>query len=345
MQETNDEFWSCIDSLSQGNEVLEEMNIDYDNDPKFKQSGTLFYHFPDVKYHPYIAAFDMDWTLTYSEQKLFPKDPDDIKIIPKRKEYLEKCFKSGYTLVLFTNQHTKSMKEKLKRVERVKTFLRLLGLPMIAIIATEKDQYRKPDIGMWQKLKHRIPTVKYGFYCGDAAGNLGDFSDSDKEFALNIKNTGENLTFYEPEELFSPTEIPSFNTHDKQMIILVGMPGSGKTKFYEENFEPNGYIHINQDIQKTKANVLRIIKDTIQKGKSLVIDATNPSQEKREEYYALAKGYKITVFYFIRDGRKGNEVRAESGGRKVPIISYHIYFKNLDPPTSENTPGNVFRIT
>lgn len=51
---------------------------------------------------------------------------------------------------------------------------------------------------------------------------------------------------------------------------------------------------------------------------SVALDATHPQQELREEYYALAKkyGYLVTVLYMIRDGGKGNRIRAEKGGKK-----------------------------
>ena len=53
-------------------------------------------------------------------------------------------------------------------------------------------------------------------------------------------------------------------------------------------------------------------------GMSVALDATHPQQELREEYYALAKkyGYLVTVLYMIRDGGKGNRIRAEKGGKK-----------------------------
>jgi len=49
----------------------------------------------------------------------------------------------------------------------------------------------------------------------------------------------------------------------------------------------------------------------------------------------LAKGYDITVIYFVNNGRGHNATR----DKPVKDIAYHVYFKNLDPPVEENTPG------
>ena len=54
---------------------------------------------------------------------------------------------------------------------------------------------------MWNEFQNLVGTPKYTFYCGDAAGRIGDFSDSDKEFA---KNAG--IPFITPEEIFPATQ-------------------------------------------------------------------------------------------------------------------------------------------
>jgi len=52
----------------------------------FKQHETVFYYEPtDYKKSEFIAAFDLDWTLTYNEKHLYPKEVDDIYIFPNRK--------------------------------------------------------------------------------------------------------------------------------------------------------------------------------------------------------------------------------------------------------------------
>jgi bifunctional polynucleotide phosphatase/kinase len=306
----------------------------------FKQEQGMYYHIPKQYIpKPYIASFDVDWTVTYSQRHLFPKERDDIFILPNRLEKLQEFHDSGYNIVFFTNQSSKSRKEKEKRRDRMKTFIELLPFPCYLFIATDKDNYRKPCIGMWNKVKEFIPNINMSlsFYCGDAAGRQQDFSDSDRVFAQNA-----NIKFFTPEEIFDETKVSFSGKND--MIIFVGMPGSGKSTFYKEYLNTLNYIHISQDILKTKQKVLKAISISIDKGESMCIDATNPTLEGRQVFYDLANkhGYSVTVVYFIRDGRGWNDLRKDN---RVSTIVYHIYFKKLDPPTENNTPGKLYMIS
>ncbi len=352
MFKKNPKFLKCINS-HQKRIVLENMDIStfYNPVQNFNQiNNSLFYSVPKVAFfHNYIAAFDMDWTLAYSEEALFPKNPEDIHIMPQRKKILTNIFKSGYTIVLFTNQFARSKKEKQKKVDRVYNFMIKLGLPIIAFISTEKDNFRKPKAGMWEVLKNVIPDMKEIIFCGDALGRPQDFSDSDKKFAENgQKVLSKDITILTPEKLFPETKIDIYGP--KSLVVFVGMPGSGKTTYYNLYFKPKGYEHINQDKLKTFKKVLKALKNCMGKTANCVVDATNPSQKKRLEYYKLDRnyGYKVDVIYFIRDGRGQNLLRKKQGGRYVPTITYHIYFKKMreegGPPTEKNTPGRVFKI-
>ena len=193
-----------------------------------------------------------------------------------------------------------------------------------------------------------MTEVKSGFYCGDAAGRPQDYSDSDKIFAQNA-----GIKFYTPEELFpsiermSPGDPKTINTVNlppsKSLVVFVGMPGAGKSTYYHQSLSPLGYVHVNQDILKTKPKVLKAIREAMNRGELVTVDATNSQQDKRQEYYNLATeyGYSVTVLYFVRDGKGWNKLRE----KPVPTIAYSVYFKHLVEPTPENTPGPVYQIS
>ncbi len=269
----------------------------------------------------YVAAFDMDHTLSYAQSKLFPSDPDDIFVLPRRREVLEGLIKKGYKLLLFTNQFSRGKKQVNNKVNRVATFLKKLDLPMTAYIATKKDHNRKPENGMWEYFTSHNMPVKKAVFCGDALGRPGDFSDSDKMFGVNS-----GMKVLTPEESF-PGVLVRLSQHPKRAIIFVGAPGVGKSTVYKNSFPD--FVHINQDNLGTRSKVLRAIKQNI--GKNMVIDSTNSSQKKRQEIYdLLPDDYDIQVLYFVNDGRRGNALR--TGKAHVPDIAYHLYFKHLTPP-------------
>ena len=333
----NPTFINCINNIKNGQIVLEKLNIIYDKPITLKKYESVFYYEPNIKKFDYIAAFDLDWTLTYNEKHLFPSDIDDIKIFPNRRKKLENILKLGYNIVIFTNQSGKSKDEIEKKVERVKTFIKELKLPIFVYISTKKDNYRKPNIDMWNLfVKDRI--IKNIIFVGDALGRPQDFADSDKIFGQNIKAN----KIYSPEDFFGHAPIPLFKKY-KEIVIFVGMPGSGKNTYYNKYL--TDHIIIEQDILKTRPKVLKELDRSLQTGNSIVINSTNSLQKDRMEYYekALKYNYNIKVLYFIINGAGFNKLRE----KPVSTIVYHKYFKNLregGPPTNENTPGELFYV-
>jgi bifunctional polynucleotide phosphatase/kinase len=309
----------------------------------FHRQKGMYYHTPsqDCTCKPYIAAFDVDWTITFSQRHLYPKDTDDIFLIPNRLEKLQEFYDKGFNIVFVSNQLCKSNKEINKRVSRMQTLIELLPFPCYLFIATDDDEYRKPKIGIWTKVQELLSVTKTAFYCGDAAGRPQDFSDSDKLFARNA-----GIKFYIPEKVFGEISISVQSgpqtDNSKNMIVMVGMPGSGKSHMSKRISQCCGHIIINQDILKTKNKVMKATQEILHQGKNLIVDSTNPTLKGRNEFFNLAKqySYSIIVIYLIKDGRGWNKLRE----RKVPDIVYHIYFKNLKAPTVENTPGDVYRV-
>ncbi|KAG6845038.1 hypothetical protein H0H87_001375 [Tephrocybe sp. NHM501043] len=165
------------------------------------------------------------------------------------------------------------------------------------------------------------------FFVGDAAGrqysaNKSDFSSTDRKWALNI-----GIPFFTPEEYFlnlpphTNYKLPGFNVSSlsadlppvtptssplllsplkQELVLFVGYPCLGKSTFYCRNFEPAGYVHINQDTLKTRDKCVRETKKALEEGKSCTVDNTNRNIATRKYYIEVAKGLGIPVrcFYF-----------------------------------------------
>lgn len=179
-----------------------------------------------------IAGFDLDGTLidTKSGNK-FPVSNDDWKFkFPKVVSSLIKHHDEGFEIVIFTNQKPlgKSGKVLIEFTKKVEEIIKIIGVPVSYIIATDSGRYRKPMTGMFDLLQDEMfgddlmdqpLNIRESFYCGDAAGRPAmwqyqkvgvkkiqhkvskDFSCSDRHFATNC-----GITFVLPEYMFGELE-------------------------------------------------------------------------------------------------------------------------------------------
>lgn len=306
-------------------------NIVRKNDIVFQvENNSCIYHIPrDYIPKNYIFALDLDNTLTYHEKTLYVKHSDDIHLLPNRYDILQKIFKLGYTIVVFTNQSTMNSTTAIKRMQ---TFLEQVNLPIYVFASLKKDKYRKPDIGMWELFlcKSRLKPKKI-YFSGDASGREFDFADSDKIFAKNI-----NATIFTPEEIFGEFDPQTVPKREKEVVLFVGAPGSNKSTLYNQKY--SDYVHVSKDIQKTKE--MSIYMSALKNNQNIVVDDTNPTKDVRSTFIDPAKklGYNVTILYFVKAGHNYNDKRA----KKVPDLVYYIFFKKLEVPTEEE--GNVYLV-
>lgn len=322
----DDQLKQCYGSYFK---YIDEYNLTITDKFEFKQQSSLYYYIPKIKRFNKVIIFDLDWTLAYHNHHLYVHDADDINILPNRREVLEKLVKKGYSVVIITNQFCK--KDKKNRIDRVRKFLIELALPVYCFIATDKDNYRKPNTGFKEVLNQYINNIDYIGLIGDALGREGDFDDSDKVLGqrLGIK------LILSPEQVFRPTEVPDFK--HPCLIMMVGAPGSGKSSYYDRYLSDLKLVR--QDELKTKPKVISAIKSYLSEQYSVVVDSTNPKLVDRENIYKLvSSNYSIYILYFVRDGHKFNSLRSH----KVPDIVYHIFHKNFDVPTAEE--GNLYKV-
>jgi bifunctional polynucleotide phosphatase/kinase len=175
--------------------------------------------------------------------------------------------------------------------------------------------------------------------CGDAAGPTDPcpayrWASSDAEFATAI-----GAQFLRPCDVFAVEPVPVSASAQQELVLLVGNPGSGKSTT-SRSLAGLGYIHIEQDTLKNKAETLKVAKATLATGKSVVVDATHASSENRAPYIQLAKSLNIPyrILWHIRDGRPFNSLRE----KPVPEIAYAMYSKHfVDPLSISGTDATV----
>lgn len=326
-----------------------------------------------------IAAFDLDDTLTNRSNGIEPID----ELLPAK---INKLIKDGYLIIVFTNQA--GMSSSKFDIEQWKANVEALMSTLItrkrfyfAIYAAKNhDMYRKPNIELYeQMIRDLIQTYghvpmfsKKSFFVGDAAGRIkpdfykklntprtktGDFSDSDRKFAINIginfmtpetfildlPDTPYKLKGIDPKQILDSAvkDDYKFIPRSKEMIISVGMPGAGKTSFFNKHCLRNrlvkyGYINKDRDSSTENHNINFYLKN----GHSFFVDGTHPSIESRNFYISLARshGYKrirCMIFNIDIDLAKhlNNYRHITTGAAKVPDVVYNVYKKKYVIPS------------
>ncbi|XP_020297314.1 uncharacterized protein F21D5.5-like [Pseudomyrmex gracilis] len=335
----------------------------------------VIYTLSSVQNQDKVAAYDMDNTLIKTKSgRVFPKNHNDWELlyphIPDELKLLHEC---GYKVVIFTNQAALSSgKVNINNFkQKIENIVKKIGVPIQVFIAAGYNIYRKPRIGMWNYLQRkkngRIPIDKLtSFYIGDAAGRpknwdhgkKKDHSCVDRLFALNL-----DLKFYTPEEHFLkyrksiPYNLPMFNPKEnllpidnldvikfmlkeQEIVLMVGSPGSGKSHFVKNYLKEYGYV--NRDILGSWQKCVVITEQYLDRGKSVVIDNTNPDPATRQRYTEIAKKRNIPVRCFVMttsiDHAKHNiKFRSLTDSSHVPVndIVINSYAKNYVPPTLE----------
>ncbi len=274
-----------------------------------------------------IWMFDVDGTILTSMKGSKIADEDFILLGPIHKVFAS-LEADGAVVALVSNQQM--WHEAAAKFER----LRILFPTVIQAVATGKGSpYRKPETAIYDLILQlgQLNSIIKRHYVGDAVGPEATYpsyrwASSDAEFAANI-----DAEFHEPLELFPHVEEPKPSVK-KELILFVGNPGAGKSTLAAK-FSAARYAVINQDTLGTRGKVLKAAKDAWAFGSSVIIDATNPSREKRQEIVDVVGATKdqVRIFWFIRDGRPFNALREEP----VPEIAYRMYTKYFDTPTED----------
>ena len=125
---------------------------------------------------------------------------------------LQRLHREGHAIAIVSNESLDRFKSVdvlarhlLKKQTRVSQWCQAIGVPVLALVATAKDRFRKPDVGTWHFMTQLAAESKVAidlsssFFVGDAAGRTGDHSDSDRAYAKACA-----LRFYNETEFFGP---------------------------------------------------------------------------------------------------------------------------------------------
>jgi bifunctional polynucleotide phosphatase/kinase len=331
------------------------------------------YYFISKNTNKKIYGFDLDSTLikTKSGAK-FPKDSNDWIFLYNNTIEILKELNKEYHLVIFTNQKGLNNQNKIDGFnKKINDIYKNLDFDISIFISTDDDKYRKPLTGMYklflELIKLKDEDIDDLYYCGDAAGRKykdgnKDFSISDYYFAYNIdaifklpeevfkqkENTGKIVDQYDQINLkkYFTSEKYNYKYNLKEIVLLVGLPGCGKSTIVRNYF--NNYRKISLDDIKNKKKMMELYKEYIIHGFQVIIDNTNYNIQNRKEFIDIAKqyGYKIKIIYLnipFEICNHLNNYRVEKNKReKISIITYRTLLKNFQEPT--NNEGEIIKL-
>ena len=131
-----------------------------------------------------------------------------------------------------------------------------------------------------------------------------------------------------------------------ELVLFIGIPGSGKSTFYAQHFL-NTHVRINRDMLRTKTREKILIEACFKSKQPFVLDNTNVTREKRAAYIAQAKQAKFRVIGYFFDcpapeAVKRNEQR--TGKARVPNVAIYAMAKKLEVPELSEGFEKLFRV-
>ncbi|XP_068154098.1 uncharacterized protein F21D5.5 [Drosophila tropicalis] len=369
-------------------DVAVENGIDTEKWASVDNGKLIVYSSAGISASEKIAGYDMDGTIIKTKSgNVFPKNTDDWQIIyPEVPEKLQRLHKDGFKVCFFTNQGGIARgKVKLDDFKvKIKQIVKKLAVPIQVFIAVGSN-YRKPLPGMWEFLKNELNDsvaikLERSFFVGDAAGRpetgkgvtkrRKDHSLADRLFATNI-----GISFYTPEVHFLNQRVEQWNkpdfdptaVHDAisqfepdnvefdatkcEMIIMVGLPGSGKSHFCQEILAGKKYKILNADTLGSVQSCLAASERALKSGTSCVIDNTNVDVASRKKFINLANGLNVPIRCFVMNVTPGQVKHniayrelSDANHSKINDMVFNMMKKKYQVPTLEEGFASIHKV-
>jgi predicted ABC-type ATPase len=132
-----------------------------------------------------------------------------------------------------------------------------------------------------------------------------------------------------------------------EAILLIGIPGSGKSSFYKERFYAT-HLRINRDMLKTRQRERALIEACFDIQQRFVLDNVNATRADRSEVIAAAHVARFRVIgYFFQISTRVAVARNKerSGKGQIPLVGIFGAYKRLEPPSPAEGFDDLFVVT
>jgi predicted kinase len=134
------------------------------------------------------------------------------------------------------------------------------------------------------------------------------------------------------------------------LVVLVGLQGSGKTTFYRTRFAAT-HAHVSMDLLRSardrRARERALVAEAAALGRSVVVDDTNVRREDRAALVRLAAalGMRPVCYLFPPDVRGALARNARRAGRaRVPPVAIHATRARFEPPGEDEGFAEIWRV-
>ncbi len=120
------------------------------------------------------------------------------------------------------------------------------------------------------------------------------------------------------------------------MIVLVGIPGAGKTWISKSLFSSHIRVAFDQLPNRSKNDEDKLLIKSCKSGKDIVVDAANIDISKRKKYIRFAEEYEYTPYAVVIDTQLDLALaRNDFRKRKVPEGAIRSYCEMMEWPTKQ----------
>ncbi len=245
--------------------------------------------------------------------------------------------------IIISNQSGLKGEQLMKHIKKIEKLRIEIGIEFKALfILKNSNKYRKPSPLITKFFNYENLKIMIGDSHVDLMLilNINTLFTKEIKFktAINFFTDNKNHNIALPKH---PLDIYNgvinnitINNTQKEMIIMIGSPCSTKSTFISNQFKT--YSIICQDELGTKKKVLSKLNKELKKGKSVVIDRTNPTKADREGFIRIAKlyHYKWRIIEMVLPRNiinYLNTLRRWFEGKNVPNVALSVYNKKYEP--------------
>ena len=126
-----------------------------------------------------------------------------------------------------------------------------------------------------------------------------------------------------------------------ELVILIGLPGAGKTSFHRKRFATT-HVHVSKDLMRNRrdrqARQLALVDETLAACRSVVVDNVNATAADRRALVDVARARGATAVAYVLETPLAECLRRKrdrTGRERVPDVAIFAAAKRLREPTAD----------